>query len=202
MLLIKAFTVIAVTTQHHFIPSALPDLFKPIGIRESLARKSNHIRLLLGQKSFRLLKTVNPASSNNWSRTACLSNRRSNRCHGLNISLPWSLRIGDIRWHTLVATASGIGVGRPADLGLLGIIKFPPPRETQKIHPRSGKFCREKTGIIQATAPLDNFIAKEPAAHGKTRTNAISDPRKHLKGKTKPFLCTTTVTISPGVRGR
>ena len=77
--------------------------------------------------------------------------------------------------HAFVAAASRIGIGGPADRGLLGVIELAAARRRQEIHAGAGESDAEKHGVVDLVAAVDAFVGKETAADNKI----LADPVAH-----------------------
>ena len=109
-----------------------------------LPGKANDVGLSLQQQFFGLLKAVNTPRRHDRYVMALATKGSANLRHRLDIAPPGALLIRNVRRHTLIAAASRVGVSRPPDPGLLGIVKLATPGQAQKIHSCASKRSSEK----------------------------------------------------------
>ena len=88
--------------------------------------------------------------------------------------------VGNILRHALVAARSGIGIGRPADARLLGVVELAAARRRQKIHAGPGEGGAEKTASSTSLPPAMHSSARnrQPTANCLPTRGA---PRQRLR---------------------
>ena len=124
MPLIERLAIIGVNAQAHFRAAASPNLRKPVGIRERLARERDDVRLTRGQHVLGLFEVVDAARGNQRRRKVRRAQGGADAGGCTEVAAERTLHVGIIRRHAFITAASGIGIGRRADLGLLRIVEF------------------------------------------------------------------------------
>ena len=104
--------------------------------------------------------------------------------------------------HALVAAAPGIGVGRPADARLLGVVELAAPRGRQEVHAGASELDREVRGILHRAAALDALLGEEPAAQRIVGADRLARGAVDLQRQAHAGFARAAITVGAVVGRR
>ena len=110
-------------------------------------------------------------------------------------------RASESAGHALVAARAGVGVGRLADLGLLGVLEFAAVREREEVHPGAREGDAEEAGVVDAVAALDDSSQRkrQPSVVRRRRARAR---RRDLERQPDALLARAAVAVRARVQRR
>src|SRR5689334_5590700 len=108
----------------------------------------------------RLLEAVDASGDDDRCRIPRDVKRGADSCRRLDVAPERTASIGKHRRHALPPAGPGVGVCRPADLRLLGILELAAARQRQEIHTGPRELYAEVCAVVYRVASRNTLVAE------------------------------------------